>query len=133
MQRRRRTRGRSSFEELIMKDLEQRQIKYEYETLKLKYVKQTCPHCKEPVRRGTYTPDFIIGSLIVEAKGRFTSVDRTKMLCVQRDNPEIRVALLFQRNQPLIKGSKTTYVDWATRHGFTCAVGKSIPEEWISG
>lgn len=129
--RRRTKRGRSTYEAKIMEDLEARGIKYEYETLKLKYVKDFCPHCKLPSKEGVYTPDFIIGDLICEAKGYFDSENRSLMLAVKRDNPELKIALLFQRNQPIRKGSKTKYMDWATKNGFICEVGNTIPEEWI--
>jgi hypothetical protein len=114
-----------------MKDLKQRKISYQYETEKLKYVKDFCPHCGEPARTGTYTPDFIIGDIVVEAKGRFDSPTRSKMLCVKRDNPKVKLHLLFQRNNTLNKSSSTTYVEWSLKHGFICAVGNFIPQEWL--
>lgn len=126
-------RSRSTFEAKIMKDLEERGIQYEYETLQLKYVKYSCPKCKCEIKRGTYTPDFIIGDRVIEAKGYFPSTVRTKMLNVKRDNPSIKLFLLFQKNNTISKKSKTTYLEWAKQHDFIAAVGNSVPEEWLHG
>jgi hypothetical protein len=122
---------RSSYEELIRDDLDAKNIKYEYEKLKLTYVKERCSHCGHPSKQGIYTPDFVIGNIIVECKGRFESSDRTKMLNVQRDNKEISIRLLFQRDNKLNKTSKRTYTQWAKAHNFICAVGNAVPEEWL--
>lgn len=127
---------RSGYEERIKKNLEARGIKYGYETIKLKYIKEICPLCGEPVKLGTYTPDFIIERpnripLVVEAKGRLTSSDRTKMQRVKRCNPSEDIRLIFQRDQPIRKGSNTTYTRWAEKNGFMCCVGESVPEEWL--
>lgn len=83
---------------------------YEYETIKLSY---TTPH--------TYTPDFtdVQGKRIIETKGWFPPSDRAKMLAVKRDNPDWTIALCFQNPETKIsKKSKTTYRQWAEKHGF---------------
>lgn len=125
-------RGRSKFEEQIMEDLEARGIKYEYESIKLKYVKKTCKHCGEVTDTGIYTPDFIIGSLIVEGKGVLDVGTRTKMVNVKKSNPTCRLAFLFQRDNKLSRSSKTRYTEWAVKHGFLAAVGTSVPQEWLT-
>lgn len=125
---------RSGFEARIKKDLEQRGINFGYETIKLKYFSKPCPHCGRSTSTRTYTPDFILHGrlpIVVEAKGRFTSADRTKMRDVKRDNPAIDIRFLFQRDQVIRAGSKTRYTTWAQAHGFPYAVGESIPQEWI--
>lgn len=53
------------------------------------------------------------------------------MLNVKRDNPTLKLALLFQRNNTLTKASKTTYTMWAEKYGFPSAIGIVIPDEWI--
>lgn len=128
---------RSGFEDRIETNLKERGIQYEYESIKLHYTKETCPHCNKVVKRGTYTPDFIIQRssgirLVVEGKGRFTSVERTKYSRVKRDNPNEDIRLLFQGNNPIRKGSDTRYIDWALKNGFPCAVGIEIPDDWIN-
>ena len=127
---------RSGFEDKVEANLKERGISYEYESIKLKYTKERCPHCDKIVKRGTYTPDFIIQRpsrvrLVVEGKGRFTSIDRTKMLRVKRDHPNEDIRILFQGNNPIRKGSNTRYVDWAEKNGFPCAVGIEIPDSWL--
>ena len=129
------TKMRSQLEDRVRLDLEERKIAYEYESIKLEYVKDTCPKCGHLLRKGRYTPDFIIERssgirLVVEVKGRFTSSDRTKMQRVKRDNPKEDIRFVFQRDQPLRKGSTTRYSEWSERNGFPWAIGV-IPDEWI--
>lgn len=128
-------RMRSGLEEKVRADLESRKIPYEYESIKLKYNKEICSNCGHTTKRGTYTPDFIILRpnrirLVVETKGRFTGTDREKHKRVKRDNPEEDIRFVFQRNQPIRKGSSTTYTDWCDKHGFQWAIEK-VPEEWV--
>lgn len=122
---------RSGFEDKIKKDLESRGIAFEYETLKLKYIKKRCPHCDEVVDSGVYTPDFIIGTLIIEGKGNLDSETRTKMKQVKACNPDSDIRFLFQRNNKITKASKTTYLDWAEKYGFPAVVGNEVPEGWL--
>ena len=98
---------RNEFEEKIAAQLGPT---YEYETIKLPYV---IPH--------TYTPDFIdrANKVIIEGKGRLTSFDRQKMIAVKKQNPDWTYIILFQNpNLKLYKGSKTSYAQWAEKHGF---------------
>ena len=124
---------RSGLEARVREDLDNRGIAYEYETLKLPYIKQVCPHCNEVLKKGNYLPDFIIGTLIVEAKGRFTSEDRKKHLAVKEMNPDRDIRILFQRDQKISKNSKTYYSNWCIKYNIPYAIGESVPEEWISG
>lgn len=79
-----------------------------------------------------YLPDFILpNGIIVEAKGWFTPSDRTKMLRVKKSNPQLDIRFVFQRNNTLGNGSKTTYLAWARRHGFKAIVGEEIPSDWF--
>lgn len=111
---------RSRFEERFAADLDRRGIHYEYETVKMPYV---------VVRR--YTPDWIIGPIFIETKGYFLASDRTKLLAVRLANPGIDLRLVFQRAaNTLSKTSKTTYGEWATKHGFLWAEG-TLPDGWL--
>ena len=90
---------RSKYEANIAKDLKARRIKFEYETVKIPYYlskKGRCKFCSSGVVfvHKVYTPDFIIGSIILEAKGRFTSSDRTKMLAAKEANPSLDIRML---------------------------------------
>lgn len=93
----------------------------QYETDKLPYIK----HHK-------YIPDFTLpNGIFVEAKGYFIASDRTKLLAVRDQNPGVEIRILFQDASKFIsKGSKTTYGEWATKHGFTWAQGERVPTTW---
>jgi hypothetical protein len=41
------------------------------------------------------------------------------------------VRFVFQRNNTLSKNSKTTYGDWATKHGFQWCIYPDIPPSWL--
>jgi hypothetical protein len=113
---------RSNFELSLARSLADKGVDYEYESMKVTYL---------PKPR-TYTPDFYIPSsdVYVEAKGHLDKGDRMKMLLVKEQHPDLDVRFVFLRaNNKIYKGSKTTYAQWATKHGFEWAEG-SIPEEW---
>ncbi len=116
---------RSGLEERVSKELDELQVNYEYEQLKIKYDVQE-------VR--TYTPDFVLANnTIVETKGRFTVADRKKHLLIQRQHPFLDIRFVFQNSKAkLYKGSKTTYAQWCDKWGFLYA-DKSIPKEWLDG
>lgn len=111
-------------EEVVASQLGRLGIKYEYETQKIRYVK--------PVKPCTYTPDFILpNGIIVETKGRFTSIDRLKHLLVKQSNPDLDIRFVFSNSKTkLYKGSPSTYGDWCTKHGYMYA-DKLIPEDWL--
>lgn len=115
---------RSDFELRVAKDLEKRKVRFKYEEQVLFY--------EVPARKARYTPDFILSNgIIVEVKGRLTTADRKKMVLVQLSNPSLDIRLLFQRaNNPIRKGSKTTYALWAEKHGFKWSE-ETIPQEWL--
>ena len=130
------TRMRSGLEEKIKVDLEKKGIKYEYETLKFAYTKDTCKNCGAVVKSGIYTPDFIITRtsgipLICEIKGYFDSQSRTKMQRVKRDNPDQDIRFVFQRDNFIRRGSKTKYSTWCLKNGFQYSIGEEIPKEWL--
>lgn len=114
---------RSGLEDAVGKDLNDRGVSYEYETLKISY------NVSE-VR--TYTPDFILpNGVIVETKGRFTTADRKKHLLIQKQYPDHDIRFVFQNSRAkLYKGAKTTYAQWCDKHGFVWA-DKRIPDEWL--
>ena len=116
---------RSGFEGRIKKKLEDSKVPFEYETEKFKYTVEK-----------TYTPDFIIllkrgKKRYVEAKGLFKSEDRKKMQIIKQMYPDIDLRILFQRDQPIRKGSNTLYSMWAEKSGFIWAVGDEVPIEWL--
>ena len=119
-------RFRSKFEQLIWNTLLDKKVKVQYEVDKLKYTVPESVH--------SYTPDFKLRDKVyLETKGIFSVDDREKMLIIRDTYPEYKFYLCFYNaNAKLYKGSKSTYADWAVKHGFEyCHAPKGIPEEWL--
>lgn len=119
---------RSGYEKRVKEHIERRKVKVGYEDTKLSY---SITH--------NYIPDFTLYGkkqkgkeriIYVEAKGRFTATDRTKMKAVKEQHPDKDIRILFQVNQPIRKGSKTMNTDWADKNGYKSAVGEDIPDLW---
>jgi hypothetical protein len=118
--------SRSGYEERIKSWLRSCNIPYRYETEVLKY---TLPERK-------YIPDFIFtkknGNLMyVEAKGILDSDTKCKMRAVRKQHPDKDIRILFQKNQPVRKGAKNKYSDWANQNNYLWAVGTELPKEWV--
>jgi hypothetical protein len=116
---------RSGLEEDICKKLDEAGVPYEYEKMKIKYIK--------PATENQYTPDIVLlnSGIIVELKGRFMVADRKKHLLIKRQHPELEIRFVFQNsNQKITKGSRTTYAMWCQKNGFIFA-DKEIPKEWF--
>jgi hypothetical protein len=128
---------RSRYEANIAKDLKSKGIEFEYETIKVNYYLKKrgkcegCDNVNSIFVHKTYTPDFIMGSMIVEAKGRFTSVDRTKMSQVVKENPDLDIRMLFMRDQWCTKSKKQKYSDWCNAHNIKFDFGISLPKAWL--
>lgn len=103
-------------------------VTYGYETERLAYEVPTSSH--------QYTPDWVVcradgSTLYVETKGRFTTDDRKKMKLVVDQHPTKDIRMLFPKDQPLYKGSKTMYSDWCKKNGIKYGFGREIPLEWL--
>lgn len=115
--------------------------KYEhkiFDNIPKKYQRSTNYEPSDPVIRyhlpKCYIPDFVLGNgILVEAKGYFKSADRTKMLRIRKENPDLDIRFLFQRaNNRLTKSPNSMmYWEWAEKHGFKWAEGDKIPEKWF--
>lgn len=116
---------RSGLEESVCQQLISLGVSYEYETLKLKYIRPASSH--------VYTPDILLpNGIIIELKGRFLAPDRQKHLLVKKHNPELDIRFVFSNsNARISKTSKTTYAMWCRKNGYLFA-DKTIPEEWIN-
>jgi len=114
---------RSGLEYRVACQLEDLGVAYEYEQLKVKYQR----------RESTYTPDFELpNGIIIEAKGRFKSEDRSKHLRIKEQHPELDIRFVFSNSSnKLNKNSNTTYAGWCEKHGFKWA-DKVIPVEWLN-
>jgi hypothetical protein len=116
---------RSGLEDKVAAELTAGGHAYEYEKLKIEYVK--------PARKAKYTPDFhILGNgIIVETKGRFLTEDRQKHLLIKEQHPHLDIRFVFSNSKTRIsKQSKTTYGIWCQSHGFQFS-DKSIPTAWL--
>lgn len=114
---------RSGLEQKVCEDLKQRGVGYEYEQMKLKYIRPESAH--------TYTPDIVLANgVILELKGRFTAEDRKKMLLVKKSHPDLDIRFVFSNSKSKIsKASKTTYAMWCEKNDFPYC-DKVVPEEW---
>lgn len=127
----------SKFEDTIIQDLKDRGIEYEYEPETFPYERGVrgayCVQCGGKVVRvkRKYTPDLKLGSVWVEAKGKFTPENRSKMEDFLEGHPEIDLRFLFQRDNWLTGKHKSKYSDWCEKLGVKYAVGDSVPEEWV--
>lgn len=115
---------RSGLEEKNARHLEAHKVPVLFEVRKIKYV--------VPEHRRTYTVDFELpNGILVETKGRLLQVDRAKHLLVKAQNPDMDLRFVFQNpSAPIAKGSRTSYADWADKHGFIWAKNL-IPVEWL--
>ena len=128
---------RSKFEERIAKSLTSRGEKFKYEPFKMQYWKKVrqgyCENCgsHNVYQVRWYLPDFVLSNgIIVEAKGRFTSVDRTKMLAVIEAHSTEDIRMVFMCNNPIKKGGTYRYSDWCEKHDITYAI-KEVPDSWL--
>jgi len=115
---------RSGLEVTLAKDLENNNVPYTYESARLPYT-----------RPAIYIIDFALPeqAIIIETKGQFTPEDRTKMLRVKAEYPDLDIRLLFNNpNARISKTSKTTYGSWCKKHGFPFEKGGILPSEWLS-
>jgi hypothetical protein len=132
---------RSKFEDRIAKELKDAGIKFTYETYSYEYDEMLrknmarCGECgsTELIRTGWYTPDFFLDNgVIIETKGRFTAADRRKHIAVREAHPELRIVMLFMRDNKIHKNSNTYYSDWCMSHDIEYAIGHPL-QEWLHG
>lgn len=128
---------RSGLEKDMAEFLGRRTIKFDYETGPVPYLSKIrsgqCILCgsKQVAKRRTYLPDFRVGSIILETKGKLTSAERTKFIDIKQSNPELDLRLVFQRDNRIRKGSDIYYSDWAKSHGFKWCIGTKLPPKWV--
>ena len=79
-----------------------------------------------------YIPDFQLpNGILIEVKGWFPPEDRSKMIAVKECNPDLDIRFIFlNANGKISKDSKTTYGEWAEKHGFQYA-SRHLPIEWL--
>lgn len=123
------TRGRSGYEQRVMEFLESQGVPYGYEVDTVPYI--------VPETKRKYIPDFTIEKtgVRIEAKGLLDAHARKKMKMVVEQNPDLKIKMLFMRDNPIRKGSKVYYSDWAKKLGIDFAISPSgaVPLRWIKG
>jgi len=119
---------RSGLEYTVSKILDENNIEWEYEAIKLDYQESTthkklkCKECgcTSILQEKRYTPDFVLVKTgkVLEVKGRFVMSDRKKILAVLRDNPDLNFTMVFQNHRAKIsRNSKFTYMTWCNKYG----------------
>jgi hypothetical protein len=116
---------RSNLEKDVDDYLKSKGIDGEYEKHVIKYIKPETNH--------KYHPDFRLpNGIYVETKGRLLLADKKKHLLIKQQFPDLDIRFVFQNAKARFsKTSKTTYAQWAEKHGFKWAE-KTIPDEWIT-
>ena len=107
------TKFRSGLEKQVATQLDEEGVGYEYEELKISYLK--------PAEQSTYTPDFVLDNgIIIETKGQFVTSDRKKHKIIKNQHGDkYDIRFVFSNPKTKIgKKSKTTYADWCERFGF---------------
>ena len=96
---------RSSFEEYVGDTLVP--AGFSYEPYKLTYWMP-----------GNYTPDFVLGDILVECKGWFRPGDQKKYLAIRDalEGSQELVFLLQYPNKRVRKGAKMTMGDWCDKN-----------------
>jgi len=99
------TSKRSKFEEVCADVLEP--AGFVYEPLQLTYYMP-----------GSYTPDFVLGDILVEVKGWFRPGDTKKYKYINEslEGSQELVFLLQSPQQRIRKGRPGTMADWCARH-----------------
>lgn len=117
---------KSGFEKKGAAYLEEHNVPFEYETLKIPYL--------VPEKKRTYNPDFTLpNGIILEYKGKLDRLVREKMALVIEQNPHLDIRFLFMRDNKISKTSKTRYSDWCIKRGIKYAVSEEghIPDAWM--
>lgn len=127
--------SRSGFERSLMERLDAKGITYGYETTTYPIVLEQAGYCRDcgsrrVSRNSRYTPDFFFPVWVVEAKGKFTGRDRKRVLALASSRPDMRFAMVFQRDNKLSKSSNTRYTKWCLDKGIPCSVGW-FRDEWM--
>ena len=103
---------KSKFESNVAASFRKHKVPFAYETRKFPFV--------QPAKKRNYTPDFELPEtgLFVECKGKLTKEERDKLIWIKETYPDLPFVLLFMRaRNPIRKGSKTSYSDWADANG----------------
>lgn len=134
---------RSNYEERVGVSITTHGVQFEYEPWLCAYYSSvrgsTCADCggNQILKLRWYTPDFVLpNGLIIEAKGKLTGANRTKILdildtseYITRDN----FRLLFMEDNKYGSAGRR-YSDWAEQYGIVYHVSRigEVPESWLT-
>ncbi|MEE9302686.1 MAG: hypothetical protein V3U84_02765 [Thiotrichaceae bacterium] len=116
----------SKAETIFAASMDESQVLWLYEPEKFKWT---------PPDRN-YTVDFKVmrrdqSFFYVEFKGYLRPQDKRKMRAIRKQYPDLDIRFVFMDAKKKInKTSKTSYGQWAERHGYQWAEG-TIPEAWL--
>ena len=115
---------RSGLELKVAASLDEQNISYLYEKVKIEWV---------DLAYRTYTPDFVLDNgIIIETKGMFTAADRRKHLAIKKQHPKLDIRFVFENSRrKLRKGAKSTYGEWCIKYGLLY-YDRIIPEDWLN-
>lgn len=68
--------------------------------------------------------------MFLEVKGYLSPDDRSKMLLVKEQYPDLDIRFVFDKDNKLNSKSKTRYSTWCEKKGFPYTF-KTIPEDWL--
>lgn len=117
---------RSGLEKKLALFLDAKKQSYTYEEEKIEYT--------VPAKVHKYVPDFVLSDgTVIEVKGRFDPASRAKMAYVVEQNPDRDIRMMFMRDNPINKNSKTKYSDWCEKRGIKYHVSAegTIPDSWL--
>lgn len=125
---------RSNFEKSFAANLTKRGIPFTFEPFKLKYYikkKGKCKKCgsTDIYEVHEYTPDFQIGDMLIETKGKLDSKTRTKMKAVKEAHPNRDIRFIFMCDNWLTKGHKKKYSDWCEDNEYLYDF-LQLPKNW---
>lgn len=116
----------SPAETLFAAHLDKLGVPWQYESEKFEWI--------PPKRK--YTPDFTLPKkdgekMFIEYKGYLRPGDKRKMKAIRQQYPHLDIRLVFYNAaKKIYKGAKSTYADWAEKHGFKWAEN-TLPQEWL--
>ena len=91
-------------------------------------------------RKGRYTPDFTVDGehpFHIEVKGYWFPADRSRILAVVTNNPDMRLLVALQApHNKITKTSNTTYAMWCQKHGIcwsTIPIPQEVLDQWVKG
>ena len=96
-----------------------------YESEKIEY--------EIPATTHNYTPDWTLGDIRIEVKGRFRDIDEAKKyLYVKRSNPDLDLRFIIQSEKTMMpKSKKTTMKQWLEKNGFLVYVWPNFPKKLL--